>query len=198
MLAQNTFTRRSLAMLTATAAMIVIAACGGDSDYGLGQRFPVSGTVTYNGQPLEKGQINFYPEDPKGTGANGTIENGAYDLSTVGDRDGARPGKYKVGIVSKEDSAARAKAEFEKAQSKSPHTAGNSNYNTDRIPPEFSLKAADEAKSLIPSGYGDLRTTTLKAEVVTGTNSLNFALSDAEAPPEPPKIIKGKSKAGKR
>ncbi|ODT99573.1 MAG: hypothetical protein ABS79_04310 [Planctomycetes bacterium SCN 63-9] len=191
MFARKISTCRSFALLAASGAMIVIAACGEDSDYGLGQRYPVSGTVTYNGKPLEKGQINFYSEDPKGVGANGTIENGSFTLSTVGDNDGARAGKYKVGVISKEDPAAQAKAEFEKAKAKSKYSMGNVQENVN-IPPEFMSKASREAKSLIPAGYGDLRTTNLKAEVTAeGPNQFTFTLTDADAPPEPPKSTKG-------
>jgi len=37
----------------------------------------------------------------------------------------------------------------------------------------------------IPAGYGDVRTTTLTAEVKEQSNSIDFKPSDAEAPPEP-------------
>src|SRR3954451_2499471 len=113
MFSRNTFSHRALAVIAVTGTL-VIASCGETSDYGLGQRFPVSGTVTYNGTPLEKGQIHFFPDDPRGVGATGAIENGSYAMGTVGDQDGARAGKYKVSITAKEDSEAQAKAEFEK------------------------------------------------------------------------------------
>ena len=48
-------------------------------------------------------------------------------------------------------------------------------------------KAAAEAKSLIPPGYGDIRTTTLTAEVKPESNTFNFTLSDAEAPQSRPR-----------
>ncbi len=72
--------------------------------------------MTYNGNPLEKGAISFVPDDPKGVGATGAIENGSYTMSTGGNSDGARAGKYKVTITAKEDSSAKAKADFEKAR----------------------------------------------------------------------------------
>jgi hypothetical protein len=67
---------------------VVLASCG-TADYGIGQRYPVSGTVTYNGQPLEKGMISFTPDGTKGVGATGVIEDGSYALSTAGGGDGA-------------------------------------------------------------------------------------------------------------
>src|SRR5262249_14702506 len=52
--------RRRLAML-ALPTLLVLASCS--SDDGLGKRYPVSGTVTYNGQPLQDGEISFIPDD---------------------------------------------------------------------------------------------------------------------------------------
>ncbi len=126
------------------------------------------------------------PDDPNGVGATGVIENGSYSLSTGGDNDGARAGKYKVTIAWKEDTSAKARAAFEKAQATSSKQAGTVE-SPGYIPKQFVAKAAAEAKSLIPAGYGDTTTTTLKAEVLEKSNSIDFKLSDAEAPPEPHK-----------
>ena len=140
---------------------------------GLGKRYPVSGTVKYNGSPLEKGEISFVTEDmSKNFGATGTITNGSYTLSMGGDGDGAQAGKYKVTISAKEDYSEKAQADFKK------ETGGTS----PKLLPNFVGKAAAAAKSLIPAGYGDARTTTLKAEVEAKSNTLDFNLSDAERP----------------
>jgi hypothetical protein len=167
--------RRWLAVLIVP-ALLVLASCG--TDDGLGKRYPVSGTVKYNGSPLEKGDISFVSEDmSKNFGATGTITNGSYTLSMGGAGDGAQVGKYKVTISAKEDYSEKAQADFKKETgSVSP-----------KLLPNFVAKAAASAKSLIPAGYGDARTTTLKAEVEAKPNTFEFNLSDAEAPPEPPK-----------
>lgn len=62
----------------------------------------VSGTVTYRGAPLSKGQVTFIK---KGGGdarpAIGIIdENGRYEMSSYGDRDGVVPGEYDIVVVS--------------------------------------------------------------------------------------------------
>ena len=172
-------TRRSSRCFAVLAvpALLVLASCGAEDD-GLGKRYPVSGTVTYNGSPLEKGEISFVTEDmSKNFGAAGTVTNGSYKLSMGGASDGAQAGKYKVTISAKEDYSEKAQADFQKETgSTSPKVLGN-----------FVAKAAAAAKSLIPAGYGDARTTTLKAEVEAKSNTLDFNLSDADAPPEPPK-----------
>ncbi len=186
--ARHPHVRRWQAVL-AVSALLVMASCG--SDDGLGKRYPVSGTVTYNDNPLEKGEISFIPEDAKSNvGASGTISKGSYTLSTGGNQDGAQAGKYKVTITAKEDYLARAKADFQKESKKE-----EVNY----IPPQFVAKAEAAAKSLIPAGYGDARTTTLTAEVkAQSSNPIDFKLSDAEAPPAPPAAAKGARGGGRK
>jgi hypothetical protein len=171
--ASNRLPRRALTVL-AVPALLIMSSCGQDD--GLGKRYPFSGSVTYNGNPLEKGEISFVSEDlTKNYGATGIITNGSYTLSTGGSNDGAQAGKYKVLIKAKEEYGGKAQADFEK----------ESGAKNTKIPPQFLAKAEAAAKSLIPAGYGDLGTTTLTAEVKEGSNTINFPLSDAEAPPEP-------------
>jgi hypothetical protein len=98
--------------LLALISTVVLSGCG--SDDGLGRRYAVSGTITYKGQPLEKGAITFYPvtPDPKGVnnGANAAIVGGKYQLSTRGDSDGAFEGEYVVAIESKDVDMTAAKS----------------------------------------------------------------------------------------
>jgi hypothetical protein len=158
-------------------AILVMISCGTQDD-GLGKRYPVSGTVNYNGKPLEKGEISFVSEDmSKNFNAGGTIVDGKYALSTGGNGDGAAAGKYKVIVKAKEEFASKAQESFKKETGK----------DNPKFPPHYVAKAEAAAKSLIPAGYGDARTTTLTAEVKEESNEINFELSDANAPPEPPK-----------
>jgi hypothetical protein len=191
MFSRSTLTRRSLAVV-AVAGAIVMTSCG--TDDGLGKRFPVSGKVTYNGNPLEKGDISFVPDDPKGVGATGLIENGSYTLSTGGNNDGAQAGKYKVTVTSKEDVSAKAKADFEKARASAKNTAGTENLAV--VPKQFAVKAGAQAKSLIPVGYGDVRSTNLSAEVKAESNTFDFKLSDTDAPPAPKATETGRGRRG--
>jgi hypothetical protein len=185
MLFHHALARRCFAF-SAVCFVVAMTSCG--TDDGLGKRYSVSGTVTYNGNPLEKGKISFVPDDPKSVGASGIIENGSYRLSTGGGDDGARAGKYKVTITAKEDATAKAQADFNKA---SKGAAGPGH-----IPGQFMAKAEAQAKSLIPTGYGDINTTTLTAEVKEQSNTIDFKLSDAEAPPEPKATTKGGGRKG--
>src|SRR5262249_1430926 len=66
--------------LSAFSGLLLLAA--GCADDGIPPRYPVSGTVTYKGQPLASGSINFIPESESGRGATGTIIDGRYSLTT--------------------------------------------------------------------------------------------------------------------
>jgi hypothetical protein len=169
--------------LLAMPGLLVMVSCGTGDDI-LGKGYPVSGTVTYNGRPLEKGEINFVSEDlTKNFGATGAITNGSYTLSTGENARGAQAGKYKVTISSKEDFVSKARADFQKESG----VGGEG-----KIPPSHLAKASAASKNLIPSGYGDFNTTTLTAEVKAEPNTINFDLSDKDAPPEPKAPPKGR------
>jgi len=72
------------------------AGCGEKSSFP--ETTPVSGKVTYNGQPVTKGTITFQPDE--GRAATGAIQpDGTYTLSTFAEKDGATPGHHKVMIV---------------------------------------------------------------------------------------------------
>ena len=67
-------------------------------------REPVSGTVTFEGKPLEKGMIQFLPAVGRGeTQAGGPIENGSY---AIPQHEGPVPGKYTVVITASAGSTA--------------------------------------------------------------------------------------------
>ena len=63
-------TRACTALLALVA--LGLSGCGGN---GLTK---VSGTVTFDGTPVEEGSISFMPVDGKGVTAGGVIENGKY------------------------------------------------------------------------------------------------------------------------
>ena len=143
-------------------ALFFVPGCG--EDEGLGQRYPVHGRVMYRSQPLEIGRIAFHPIDTAGPArdATGTIQNGYYTLSTIGGDDGALPGSYRVAIVAKS-------AESSKLQ---PIVPGGAARHSDVI------KAARQAKDLIPSKYTSPRLSPLIREVKAETNRFDFELED--------------------
>src|SRR4051812_45095732 len=85
---------RTLAPLALFLAFLGIAGCGG------GGRSSVQGTVTYDGQPVDDGGINFIAAGGGGEGgesgnASGDIREGKYSIDALR---GPKPGKYKVEI----------------------------------------------------------------------------------------------------
>src|SRR5215208_2110008 len=60
----------------------------------------VQGKVLLDGKPLATGSIVTLPED--GRGARGTITNGQFELSTLGNNDGALIGTHKVSVSAHE------------------------------------------------------------------------------------------------
>jgi hypothetical protein len=83
---------------TLRAAILVgaVAGCGGDGD-GIAHE-PVSGTVTLDGKPLEKGTITFTPTEGGEFGAGGVIADGRYK---IGRADGPVPGPHAVKVWSR-------------------------------------------------------------------------------------------------
>jgi len=141
--------------------LISLVGCGDD---GLGKRYPVSGTVTYKGEPLAKGAISFYATGTgnESRGAFGTIANGKYTLSTQSDGDGAFPGDYVVSINAKQ-------ADLSAAEK----NAGGGSARQDDV-----LKAYKNAKSPIPQKYEIPESSGLKAKVEARSNTFNFELTD--------------------
>jgi len=62
--------RKHLLPAMAMSLLLFAAGCGSST--------VVSGTVTYNGEPINNGSIQFSPEDGKGPIAGGTITGGKY------------------------------------------------------------------------------------------------------------------------
>lgn len=84
----NTFVMSSFtAMLLVTPC---VSGCGGDG------RVAISGSVTLDGKPVEKGSISFQPEDGIGPGTGAEIKGGCYEITGAA---AATPGRKKVSIT---------------------------------------------------------------------------------------------------
>jgi hypothetical protein len=145
-----------------SAAVLLLAGCSDST--GLAKRYPVSGTVTYNGAPLAKGNINFIPTGTTeaNRAATATIENGQYTLTTATENDGAFPGTYAVTITSTDVDLTQVKANMQGGAGRQEDVA----------------RATRNAKSLIPTKYGFPDQSGLKAEVKSGSNKIDFPLKD--------------------
>jgi hypothetical protein len=150
------------ATLASALALLSVAGCGDD---GLGKRYPVSGKVTYKGEPVANASISFVAsgENAEKRGATGVVKDGYYTLSTMGGDDGAFPGDYKVAITGREADLSQAKANADKV---------GGSFRQDDV-----AKAYKNAKSSIPKKY-ESPDVGLKAKVEAHSNTFDFPLSD--------------------
>lgn len=85
--------------LTVAAFSISLLGCGGEAE-DAPERYQISGTVTYDGQPIPKGIIKFTPDAGKGnTGPQGKarIVDGEYSTAEEGGA-GVVGGPYKITV----------------------------------------------------------------------------------------------------
>jgi hypothetical protein len=154
----------------AMASLIVMSpGCGDDS--GLATRYPVSGKVTYKGEPIKKAVINFVPNDPEGHPAGGTVEDGHYELTTLTPKDGAIPGKYKVTVDDRQLDAEAVRSEADAVGKKKGVTYA-------AIPQELQAKALKNLKSSLPGKYQISSTSDIEVEVKPETNTFDLELKD--------------------
>ena len=150
---------------------LIILGCSGDE---YGKRYPVRGTVTYKGEPVEAGKISFVPKDPNGRGATGTIENGAFTLTTIDRNDGAFPGEYRVLIDTRQVDQAKAQA-LAKERAKD---QGLDEGVIQMVPQDIQAQLLREAGSDIPGKYQIPETSDLDAVVEEESNTFEFVLTD--------------------
>jgi hypothetical protein len=141
-----------------------LALSSGCDDDGLPNRFPVYGTVTYRGERVKQGIVNFAVAGAEGRAASGQIVDGDYTMTTLTPRDGVVPGTYDVAIIAREYDTKIATAGIEK-------TGGSAR-------PQDVAKANKAARRLIPDKYSSYRTSRLKVEVKFESNRKHFELKD--------------------
>ena len=85
--------RSAISMALVLVGLVWLAGCGGD-------RPPVGGTVSLDGNPTEwMGTVHFHPESsPTTKGPEGPLTGSSYSVANAGGG-GVRPGKYKVTIT---------------------------------------------------------------------------------------------------
>jgi hypothetical protein len=160
-----TKTDRAIGLMAGIVATVAILGCGGDES-GLDRRYPVSGTVTYKGQPVAKATVVFEPSKPplpQGRVANGFVEDGDYTMTTATADDGALPGEYKVVIFASNLDV----PELAKKQGGLLHQ-GDTEHQ----------KALKAATSPIPTKYSKSETSGLTAKVEAKSNQIDFDLPD--------------------
>jgi hypothetical protein len=106
--------------------VVLLAGCNTDP---LG-REAVSGTVHFQGKPLDQGRIQFVPVTKGPTESGATIENGEFRIP----RDsGLAPGTYKVSVFSYDQKGAKVQSE------EVPGDPGNTQFR-ERIPKKYNAE----------------------------------------------------------
>ena len=134
-------------------AWIVVAAAGCGS--APAPTFPVEGTVTLNGQPVQSGTVLFHSVEKTANGqgytARGNIDHGGhYRLTTFSPNDGAVAGQHRVAVL-----ASMAQV------------------------PESTMSGKPQA-SPIPPIYSSPSTSGLQFEVTDCTNQIDLQLNTAK------------------
>ncbi len=137
--------------------VLLVVGCGPAVDPNRPKTYPVTGTVTYNGQPVSDAMVTFIGGERGAIGR--TNESGQIQMTTFDAGDGALPGTYKV-MISK---TVLEGVPAEMGEGTSP----------DEEP------AMGEQKDLLPPKYKDPNESGLTAEVGEGSkNEFHFELTD--------------------
>jgi hypothetical protein len=149
------------------AAMCFVGGCSRMSDRP--ETAPVTGRVTYRGEPVSGATVAFVAEGAPRFGGGVTDETGQFELTTFQPGDGAVVGKHVVTVVKQEGEETRLPID-------------------DRLSPEERSRAIDKAmeeafkrgppRSLLPKKYADSKTSDLRFEVVQGENEFDIRLVD--------------------
>ncbi|MEW4564438.1 hypothetical protein AB1K70_18000 [Bremerella sp. JC770] len=140
---------QSLAVLVLIGGSFAAAGCTAQSDR---SRIPVSGMVTVDGEPLDKGTIQFFPHgQTKGPLAGGRIEEGFYHLDADA---GPAVGEHLVRIAGKRRTGRMIKVP------------------PDQYAPEGSV--VEEMVDIVPARYGE--NSDLVRDIAAPSTEINFEL----------------------
>jgi hypothetical protein len=165
--------------------------CGPDNGLTMGR---VSGTVTYNGQPVEFGDILFEPDSEKGNNgvpSMGSIgKDGTFVMSTQESGDGVIAGYHKVGIraldptgvgqegeTSQTDSATASGKDMlasRQRQRKAQTAAIKNRAKNDAPSVSFNGKVY---RFLTPEKLANPQTSGIRVKISRGSNRVSFAVA---------------------
>ena len=148
-----------------------LLAIGGLTGCGAGssnpKTFPVAGTVTQAGKPLEGAQVILVPKDKSGESATATTDaSGKFAMSTYQAKDGARPGDYAVKV-----------SKFDKPPAPKSEGVVNLSYEEEQKLYKPDGKPLAPPKNLLPKKYESELTSGLSHTVTTSATILDIEIS---------------------
>jgi hypothetical protein len=153
---------------TIVLSLISVLGCGQATDPNRPKTYPVSGTVTQAGQPVEGANVVFQLADGSRGAVGVTDASGKYTLTTFSAGDGAVVGDYKVAITKYDRPAITPKSDGSIADTGDEPEE----EETGRRPADDS-----EPKSLLPEKYANPEGSGLTATVSeSGENKFDFTL----------------------
>jgi hypothetical protein len=164
----------NLRWLLLFSGLIAIGGCSGDD---LEPVYPVTGTITMKGKPVEGAIVAFTPTEG-GTPASGTTDAaGVYSLTTRSSGDGAVVGKYNITVAKYDQRLEEKKAKPAAAAGElaDPYDITNE-YPTGYDEMQASEIAASLSRNLLPPRFANPSLSKLTAEVTAGTNQFDFKL----------------------
>lgn len=126
----------------------VVIGCGSTDDQWVKKRetvYPVSGTITFEGEPLEGAVVMFRSTAKPLTAQAMTDEDGFYELRTYADRDGAVAGEHTVAVRKTQKVA----NQFALEEDDSGSSSGPSSRLQDLLPLEFAVPATSPLKATV-------------------------------------------------
>jgi hypothetical protein len=136
--------------------LVLLALIGSVPLAGCEQRNSLTGAVTYNGDPVEKGAISFQPAGGAGTGFGATIVDGKYTVDKV------LPGQYIASIRGVHVKLAPQSTEEAIKQYEAAKAAGKATLDHYGQPADYIAEDAE----------GNSKT----VDIESGSDTLNFAL----------------------
>lgn len=142
---------------------LAVVGCSSGERTGSEPVYPVTGVVSYGGQPVSGATVTFFSADKNRSAFGQTDDRGEYRLTTFALNDGAVEGTHVVTIVKFAASEPSSIPDTE-SEAYNPPGFGES---TERTPP----------KAELPDRYADQTTSGLSATVATsGANQIDFSL----------------------
>lgn len=156
----------SASCLSSLCLGLLVGCAGGDSNP---PTYPVTGTVTYKGQPADGATVILVPISAEAKGATGTTDaEGKFTMTTFVNGDGARPGDYAVKVFKYEfQDPGPTEAEME--------TNTTLEEEEEMYDPDAESEAPP-AKNLLPQKYASETTSGFKHTVTEEPTTLDLDL----------------------